>query len=112
MPAFTTPAPATVTTLTVVPDPAPVPLLTPVESPELDEECLPSLWRREALHRRALGVADVLAATLALFVVLNLLGDDQTALAAVVSTPLVKGDGALTVQVFSPVTASKPTSWP
>jgi exopolysaccharide biosynthesis polyprenyl glycosylphosphotransferase len=59
------------------------------ERPELDDACLPSLWRREALHRRLLGVADVVAASLALLVVLNLLGDDHTALAALVGTPLV-----------------------
>jgi exopolysaccharide biosynthesis polyprenyl glycosylphosphotransferase len=75
--------------LVAVPDTAAVVSLLRFRRPELDEECLPSLWRREALHRRLLGVADVTAATLAMFVVLNLLGDDQTALAAVVSTPLV-----------------------
>ena len=36
-----------------------------------------SLLRREALHRRLLAVADVLAATLALVVVLSVLGQDQ-----------------------------------
>jgi exopolysaccharide biosynthesis polyprenyl glycosylphosphotransferase len=63
--------------------------LASVERPELDAECLPSLWRREALHRRLLGLADVGAAALALFIVLNVLGDDQTATAALASTPLV-----------------------
>ena len=61
----------------------------PKERPELDDACLPSLWRREALHRRLLGVADVAAAALALLVVLNLLGDDHTALVALLGTPLV-----------------------
>jgi exopolysaccharide biosynthesis polyprenyl glycosylphosphotransferase len=75
--------------LAAVPDTAPVPQLDAVGRPDLDEDCLPALWRREALHRRLLGLADVLAATLALLVVLNLLGDDRTALAAIVSTPLV-----------------------
>jgi len=67
--------------------PRPQPIL--LRRPELDREGLPSLWRREALHRRLLGVADVAAATLAMLVVLNLVGDDHTALAAIVSTPLV-----------------------
>jgi exopolysaccharide biosynthesis polyprenyl glycosylphosphotransferase len=75
--------------LVATPAPAPVRRLARLDRPELDDACLPSLWRREALHRRLLGVADGVAAMLALFVVLNLLGDDHTALAAVVSTPLV-----------------------
>jgi exopolysaccharide biosynthesis polyprenyl glycosylphosphotransferase len=57
--------------------------------PELERDCLPSLWRREALHRRMLGLADVLAAALALVVFVDLLGDDHTAVAALVSTPFV-----------------------
>jgi exopolysaccharide biosynthesis polyprenyl glycosylphosphotransferase len=71
------------------PAPAPVHRLAPADRPELYDDCLPALWRREALHRRLLSVADGVAAMLTLFVVLNLLGDDHTALAAVVSTPLV-----------------------
>jgi exopolysaccharide biosynthesis polyprenyl glycosylphosphotransferase len=84
-------APATGKRLVVVADPPPVEYTAPEEHPELDAECLPSLWRREALHRRLLGVADLLGATVALLVVLNLLGDDQTAVAAMLATPLVIG---------------------
>jgi exopolysaccharide biosynthesis polyprenyl glycosylphosphotransferase len=68
--------------------PAPAPLRR-LARLELDEDGLPSLWRREALHRRLLGIADGVAAVVALLVVLNLLGDDHTALAAVASAPLV-----------------------
>jgi exopolysaccharide biosynthesis polyprenyl glycosylphosphotransferase len=53
------------------------------------ERTLPSLLRREALHRRLLGAADVLAATLALVLVLELLGGDQAGVAAVLGMPLV-----------------------
>jgi exopolysaccharide biosynthesis polyprenyl glycosylphosphotransferase len=48
-----------------------------------------SLLRRESLHRRLLGAADVLAATLALVLVLTLLGDDQLGLATLAGMPLV-----------------------
>jgi exopolysaccharide biosynthesis polyprenyl glycosylphosphotransferase len=65
------------------------PAVTPVARPELEDDCLPALWRREALHRRMLGLADVLAAALALVVFVDLLGDDHTATAALLSTPLV-----------------------
>jgi exopolysaccharide biosynthesis polyprenyl glycosylphosphotransferase len=68
--------------------PAPAPLRR-LARLELDEDGLPSLWRREALHRRLLGIADGVAAVVALLVVLNLLGDDHTALAAMASAPLV-----------------------
>ena len=68
---------------------APAPALPFVRLLRPDTDGLPSLWRREALHRRLLGVADVLATAAALLVVLNLLGDDHTAFAALVSTPLV-----------------------
>jgi exopolysaccharide biosynthesis polyprenyl glycosylphosphotransferase len=71
--------------LVAVPDPLPA----PADRPDLHGEPLPSLWGREALHRRLLGIADVLAAALALFLVLTVLGDDQPALAALLATPLV-----------------------
>jgi len=48
-----------------------------------------SLLRREALHRRLLGAADVIAATGALIVVLSLLGHDQPGLASLLGIPLV-----------------------
>jgi exopolysaccharide biosynthesis polyprenyl glycosylphosphotransferase len=72
-----------------LPAPAPLRRLGRLQRPELDDQCLPSLWRREALHRRLLGLADVAGATLALFVVLTLIGDDQPAVAALVGTPLL-----------------------
>src|SRR4051794_4389065 len=56
---------------------------------ESDGECAPWLLRGEALHRRLLGMADVLATTIALFVVIDLLGDDRPAPAALLVTPLV-----------------------
>src|SRR5215208_7952 len=60
-----------------------------VDRPELEGDCLPSLWWREALHRRLLGVADVGAAAFALLLILNLLGQDRATLAALAVTPLV-----------------------
>jgi exopolysaccharide biosynthesis polyprenyl glycosylphosphotransferase len=45
--------------------------------------------RREARQRRLLGLADALAATLTLVVVLNVLGHDQPAFIALASMPLV-----------------------
>jgi exopolysaccharide biosynthesis polyprenyl glycosylphosphotransferase len=53
------------------------------------ERALPSLLRREALHRRLLAVADVLAAALALVFVLSLLGADRPGLLALAGMPLV-----------------------
>jgi exopolysaccharide biosynthesis polyprenyl glycosylphosphotransferase len=49
----------------------------------------PSLLRREALTRRLLGVADVVAAGLALWFVLNVLGQDHPALLIVAGMPLM-----------------------
>jgi exopolysaccharide biosynthesis polyprenyl glycosylphosphotransferase len=46
------------------------------------------LWR-EALNRRMLAVADIASASLALVVVLNLLGQDRIAVAALAGMPLV-----------------------
>jgi exopolysaccharide biosynthesis polyprenyl glycosylphosphotransferase len=70
---------------------APVRVLAPAHRAwrESEAQSLRSLWRREALHRRMLCVSDALATTVALFAVLNLLGDDRTALAALLSAPLV-----------------------
>jgi exopolysaccharide biosynthesis polyprenyl glycosylphosphotransferase len=56
---------------------------------EGDEGPLPSLLRRESLHRRLLSAADVLAAMLALAVVFTLVGRHQPALAIALATPLV-----------------------
>src|SRR5919109_3462394 len=75
--------------LVAVPEPAPLRIPARAEPPELDEACLPALWRRERLHRRLLGVADVAAATVALIAILDLLGHDRTALAALVAPPIV-----------------------
>jgi exopolysaccharide biosynthesis polyprenyl glycosylphosphotransferase len=56
---------------------------------DLDVAVLPSVLSREALHRRLLGLADMLAATLALVVVLNLLGEDRVALVTLAGMPLL-----------------------
>jgi exopolysaccharide biosynthesis polyprenyl glycosylphosphotransferase len=48
-----------------------------------------SLLRREALHRRLLGISDVIAATGALIVVLSVLGQDRPGLATLVGMPLI-----------------------
>jgi exopolysaccharide biosynthesis polyprenyl glycosylphosphotransferase len=64
----------------------PVGRLKPVEG---GEHTLPSLLRRESLDRRLLGAFDVLAATLALALVLALLGRNQPGLAAVAGMPLI-----------------------
>src|SRR5262245_36873199 len=50
---------------------------------------LPSLARRQSLHRRLLATADVVAATVALFLVIALLGDDHVGLATLALMPLV-----------------------
>jgi exopolysaccharide biosynthesis polyprenyl glycosylphosphotransferase len=56
---------------------------------EGDAGAAPSLLWREALNRRMLAVADVVSASIALVVVLNLLGHDRVALAAIAGMPLV-----------------------
>jgi exopolysaccharide biosynthesis polyprenyl glycosylphosphotransferase len=56
---------------------------------DLEAAALPSVLSREALHRRLLGMADVLAATLALVVVLSMLGEDRVALVTLAGMPLV-----------------------
>ena len=48
-----------------------------------------SLQRRESLRRRLLGIGDVVCATAALVVVLNVLGADHAALGAIASMPLL-----------------------
>jgi exopolysaccharide biosynthesis polyprenyl glycosylphosphotransferase len=53
------------------------------------EDAVPSLVRRESLRRRLLAGADVLSAMLALIVVLDLLGEDRTALTALAGIPIV-----------------------
>jgi|SRR6478672_2756610 exopolysaccharide biosynthesis polyprenyl glycosylphosphotransferase len=53
------------------------------------ERTIPWLLRRERVHRRLLALADVVAATASLVVVLTLLGSDQVGLATLVGMPLV-----------------------
>jgi exopolysaccharide biosynthesis polyprenyl glycosylphosphotransferase len=53
------------------------------------ERTIPSVLRRESLHRRILGAADVLASAAALVLVLTLLGGDRPGLAALAGMPLV-----------------------
>jgi exopolysaccharide biosynthesis polyprenyl glycosylphosphotransferase len=48
-----------------------------------------ALMRREALHRRLLGISDVLAATTALIVVLSVLGHDRPGIAVLAGMPLI-----------------------
>jgi exopolysaccharide biosynthesis polyprenyl glycosylphosphotransferase len=55
----------------------------------MEEGAAPSVLRREARHRRLLGVADALAATVALLLVLNVIGADHAAIVAIASMPLV-----------------------
>jgi exopolysaccharide biosynthesis polyprenyl glycosylphosphotransferase len=59
------------------------------ERPELDDACLPALWRREALHRRLLGLFDMAGASLVVFLVLGLTSVDHVTLAAMASMPLL-----------------------
>jgi exopolysaccharide biosynthesis polyprenyl glycosylphosphotransferase len=59
--------------------PVPAPVLD--DRPDLDDACLPALWRREKLHRRLLGLFDVAGASLALFVVLGLTRGEHAAIA-------------------------------
>jgi exopolysaccharide biosynthesis polyprenyl glycosylphosphotransferase len=70
--------------------PRPEPVVSSTGSAEpIEEGVPPSVLRREARHRRLLGVADVLAVTVTLIVVLNVLGRDQAALIALASMPLI-----------------------
>jgi exopolysaccharide biosynthesis polyprenyl glycosylphosphotransferase len=71
------------------------PLLVPVPSrvrddrPDLDDACLPALWRREALHRRLLGMFDVAGASLVLLLVLGLTGEEHARVAALAGPALL-----------------------
>jgi exopolysaccharide biosynthesis polyprenyl glycosylphosphotransferase len=56
---------------------------------EGDVGAAPSLLWREAVNRRMLAVADIASASVALVVVLNLLGRDRVAFAAIAGMPLV-----------------------
>src|SRR5687768_3017512 len=56
------------------------------DRPELDDACLPALWRREALHRRMLGLFDVAAASLVLFLVLGMTRADHAVIAGMTGT--------------------------
>src|SRR3954447_25538594 len=60
-------------------------VLSPVldDRPDLDDACLPALWRREALHRRMLGAFDVAAASLVLLLVLGTTAPAHAAVAGV-----------------------------
>jgi exopolysaccharide biosynthesis polyprenyl glycosylphosphotransferase len=75
--------------------PVVVPLPSPLreDRPDLDDACLPALWRREALHRRLLGLFDVTGASLVLLLVLGLTRTDHAAIASI-------GGPALLVVLF------------
>ena len=60
----------------------PFPRRVPADRPDLDDACLPALWRREALHRRMLGVFDLAGAGLVLLLILGLTGADHALVAA------------------------------
>jgi exopolysaccharide biosynthesis polyprenyl glycosylphosphotransferase len=55
----------------------------------IDEGVPSSVVRRETRHRRLLGVADALAVTVTLLLVLNVIGSDHAAMVAIASMPLV-----------------------
>jgi exopolysaccharide biosynthesis polyprenyl glycosylphosphotransferase len=55
----------------------------------IEEGTPPSVLRREARHRRLLGLADAVAVTVALLIVLNVIGSDHAAMVALASMPLV-----------------------
>jgi exopolysaccharide biosynthesis polyprenyl glycosylphosphotransferase len=69
----------------------PLPRRRPATVPAtgIEEGASPSVLRREARHRRLLGIADVLAVTLTLILVLNVIGHDHAALVLLASMPLV-----------------------
>ena len=56
---------------------------------EAGERTIPSVLRRESLHRRILGAADLLATAAALVLVLTLLGNHRPGLATLAGLPLV-----------------------
>jgi exopolysaccharide biosynthesis polyprenyl glycosylphosphotransferase len=70
-----------------------VPLPAPArkDRPDLDDACLPALWRREALHRRLLGASDVVATSLVLCLVLGLTRADHMAILAATGSLLLVG---------------------
>ena len=53
------------------------------------EHTIPGVRRRDAIHRRLLATADILAATFALTLVMNVLGEDQLGLLVLVGLPLL-----------------------
>ena len=67
----------------------PVPSRARDERPQLEDACLPALWRREALHRRLLGAFDVAGAGLVLFVVMGLASGHHIAVALLAGMPLL-----------------------
>ncbi|HEY7623072.1 MAG TPA: exopolysaccharide biosynthesis polyprenyl glycosylphosphotransferase [Solirubrobacteraceae bacterium] len=67
----------------------PLPRRRPAGVPAIEEGASPSVLRREARHRRLLGIADVLAVTLTLILVLNVIGHDKAAVILLASMPLV-----------------------
>jgi exopolysaccharide biosynthesis polyprenyl glycosylphosphotransferase len=73
-------------------EPSPlVPFPSPARAdrPDLDDACLPALWRREMLHRRLLGLFDMAGAALTLTLVLGLTGEAHVAVAAVAGMALL-----------------------
>jgi hypothetical protein len=76
------------------------PLAPPRDArPDLDDACLPALWRREAVHRRLLGLFDVGGASLVLFLVLGLVRGDHAA----IGLPMRGIPGRCTVRGMSQV---------
>jgi exopolysaccharide biosynthesis polyprenyl glycosylphosphotransferase len=67
----------------------PVPSQVRDDRPDLDDACLPALWRREMLHRRLLGLFDVAGAGLVLLLVLGLTGEAHVAVAALAGMALL-----------------------
>jgi exopolysaccharide biosynthesis polyprenyl glycosylphosphotransferase len=59
------------------------------DRPDLDDACLPALWRREMLHRRLLGLFDVAGASFVLLLVLGLTRADHAAIASVAGMALL-----------------------
>jgi exopolysaccharide biosynthesis polyprenyl glycosylphosphotransferase len=57
--------------------------------PLVDAAGVPALARREALYRRLLAAADVLAAAIALLLIVSIVGDDHLRLASFLSLPLI-----------------------
>jgi exopolysaccharide biosynthesis polyprenyl glycosylphosphotransferase len=67
----------------------PFPSPARTDRPDLDDACLPALWRREMLHRRLLGLFDLAAAGITLFLVLGLTGEAHAAVAALAGMALL-----------------------